>query len=516
MENVKKFAIQDIQEVRTEESDEFCYAKIKCLSTMENSHKVVITEDILRNNGDTVLGKWIICDTSLGENASHTNNQVIVGIVPRDSKVEYIIESDGNISMVVEAVISKIYAKPIYDMFKLYNERNVSCEFIAYDESEVDENGYTTISGFKIFAITVLGLAIKGSVPNANMKIVQFSEDKAEKYYNSLEEKSDLKKFVEKRKTQPKKEKEIKMEETMAEIVKTFAVDLDDLWCKLYDILRDKYPDEKDGYCSIYRIHGIYEEDGQKFAIIYTREDETMYKLNFGIEGNELIPSNEMIQVELTFVEKEGILTFEQEGKEEYMKFVKKEDEVKEKDIVMEEEKEVEIEEKAVEAEVEKTMEEDEDEKDDDSEEETEEFSLEKYATRQCSFEEGVKEFGESLLKMSADSVIETMVKLFNENSELKTFKFEIEKEQKNQKVSEIMFKVKDDLKESDYTKLFEEGKITEFSDLGYFENKVKAFAYEYTKNNKMEKTVEKEDGMLQFAIAEQVEIEPKKKGLWD
>ena len=68
------------------------------------------------------------------------------------------------------------------------------------------------------------------------------------------------------------------------------------------------------------------------------------------------------------------------------------------------------------------------------------------------------------------------------ENAELKAEKQKNDEEKKDKKFSAIMASVKEDLDEESYSKLAEEGKQLSLEQLGAFENKVKAFAYEATK----------------------------------
>ena len=72
MNNKYYFSIDDIQEVATEDSIEFAIAKIAVLSTKQNSHKVNITEEILRRDGKSVLGKWVIADYDGVDTTTHT------------------------------------------------------------------------------------------------------------------------------------------------------------------------------------------------------------------------------------------------------------------------------------------------------------------------------------------------------------------------------------------------------------------------------------------------------------
>ena len=135
MNELKQLSISDIHEVSTENSEEFCYAKICVLSTKPNSHKVLITDEILRRDGISVRGKWIVCDFNGFDATTHTAQEKIVGIVPHDAKIDFV-EEDGYTSMYVDAIISKIYAKEIYDMFKIHNFRNVSVEMMTNDEND--------------------------------------------------------------------------------------------------------------------------------------------------------------------------------------------------------------------------------------------------------------------------------------------------------------------------------------------------------------------------------------------
>ena len=99
-------------------------------------------------------------------------------------------------------------------------------------------------------------------------------------------------------------------EEEMVD-VKEFAVNIGDLWYDIYRKLEDKYPDRD--YGSIYRIEGIYQEDGATFAIIRRKDEEKLYKLDFEIsDENGIVCSDEVVEVECTFVEKDEVKKFEE------------------------------------------------------------------------------------------------------------------------------------------------------------------------------------------------------------
>lgn len=75
----------------------------------------------------------------------------------------------------------------------------------------------------------------------------------------------------------------------------TYTVEIGDaLWNALYSYIDKTYSDNNSEYpCSIYRIEGIYEDAGQKFAILQSRSEAKYFKMNFswteeGFSANDL------------------------------------------------------------------------------------------------------------------------------------------------------------------------------------------------------------------------------------
>ena len=90
----------------------------------------------------------------------------------------------------------------------------------------------------------------------------------------------------------------------MTEVYTTYAVEIgDSLWSALYSYLEEKYPDNNNCYCSLYRIDGIYEENEQKFAVIQHRNDMKYYRLNFSLTDAEgLNVADTLVEVTKTYV----------------------------------------------------------------------------------------------------------------------------------------------------------------------------------------------------------------------
>lgn len=95
------------------------------------------------------------------------------------------------------------------------------------------------------------------------------------------------------------------MEKGGTPVFTTYAVEIGDaLWSALYSHIEKTYPDNSRDYrCSVYRIEGIYEESGQKFAILQGRNDMKYYRLDFFLSDESGIAFSEsLIEVSKTYV----------------------------------------------------------------------------------------------------------------------------------------------------------------------------------------------------------------------
>ena len=531
MSNVLQFSINNIHEVTTENSAEFCYARICVLSTRPNSHQVLITDEILRRDGLSVRGKWIVCDYNGFDATTHTDKEKIVGIVPHNAEVEFI-EEDGYTSMSVDAIISKIYAKEIYDMFKADNFRNVSVEMMTNDE-EALENGDIPIKGLEIVGITILGKYINGSCPNANMSIIKFSADEAEQYYNNKSQQS-LKQFAEERKEKlklvshpmdkskgavdmgdwngDKVKNDLLKEKNFKTLAKSVCLLLEDGWEeKKKGALKYPVMNLKDG-------KWVYNAEGLSSARAYGEQHDPSV-------ADKAIS----IQKRLGLYNKED----KEDNMEEKKKFSESESKDTEKDVVMEEPKEEETKEMAQEDNKEEQPKEmgcgdetkemsDDDSKDDDKDDEQEDkeddddnqekkFSLDAYVDQSAILamlenetEERRNLVNQIVKEFSAEEILKKFIEMSKENELLKSEKEFNDNEKKEKKFSAIMASVKEDLDEKTFSELSNEGKELTLDQLGAFENKVKAFAYEATKNKK--DNIVKQDNIMMFGGQDSIE----------
>ena len=520
------FSIDDIQEVATEDSVEFAIARIAVLSTKQNSHKVNITREILERDGKSVLGKWVIADFDGTDVTTHTQNTHIIGIVPTDANIDFVDNPDGTTTMFVDAIISKLYATEIYNLFRQHNFRNVSVEMATANDQE-REDGSIDIDGLNIYSICVLGISVGGSCPDANMSITKFSEKSAEEYYQNTKSFS-LKQLAEQRNEKLKvtshpidKSKEavdmgswdgdkakddLLKEKNFNTLAKSVCLLLEDGWedrikgALKYPVMNLKNgkwvynaqglssaraygeqhdPSIADKAISIQKKLGLYKDNDSD-------KEEKMENKNLNFSDSEQDKDIIMNEEENSADEKDmacGDKKMAEDSEDEKLK-----EERKEEDNIKDEEKKM-----AEESEDEKLKEEKEEEKDIADEEKK--FSLNAYvdeAAMLTMLENETDEFKELAEKVtkefSANDIVLKFIEMAKENAELKAEKEQNDTEKKEKKFSAIMASVKEDLDEESYAQLAEEGKQLSLDQLGAFENKVKAFAYEATKKNGSDK----------------------------
>lgn len=204
MEKIIEFAVDNIQQLDYEHYDEaeYAIAKLGFLSTRPNSHKLDISEEVLRNCASSVLGKWVVADINplTGDATTHTNNQHIVGYIPETQDIEFVEDEDGYLRAYAQAIISKRYAKDYCAIFANDNNRAVSVE-MTVTTLEDDEN---TVTSFDIKAVTTLGKYVNPSCPQSDIEFVRFSEVEGNQYFKDLQKDTltSLKNFAKERKEQ--------------------------------------------------------------------------------------------------------------------------------------------------------------------------------------------------------------------------------------------------------------------------------------------------------------------------
>lgn len=448
MDNIKSFSLNDIESVETKDSIDYAVAKIAVLSDGKNSHNINITKEILMRDGKTILSKPVLAKYNkyIDDIMSHEVDEVMIGYIPENQEPQFIENELGETVMYVDAVISKIYATEVYNLFTKDNFRNASVEMSVKNERPSElKDGSTDIDGIYIFGITALGKRINGSDKNANIQITRFSEKDATDYYT--------------------KEKAL----WLSNELKRFAQSLDNS--------KDNN-DERTNPMEDNKLEQFAEENDKKDVVMEAEQPKG---------ESESEESKEMAEP------KEG------EAKAEDNKDMSAESVDEDADDLDETEDKKDM---SCGGETEKM----------DCGGEDKKFSLEQFAS-----EDSLKELSDEmaeLVKMeSADEVIAKFAEIMKQNKELseknaelvefqnKTFEAE-----RDAKVNKILAEVKEDLSVEQFTKLEEEAKTVEFDAVDAFANKVKAFAYEASKNKVDEP--KNEEGITLMASAEETVVE--------
>ena len=295
----------------------------------------------------------------------------------------------------------------------------------------------------------------RNALSNALARAVQNNEDavidKIKKIYKSLGLEQDG------------KEDDAKMAE-----IAFAAVDIGDMWGKVFDALHAKYPDGDWG--SVYRIEGIYEESNKKFAIIRRKDEDTKYRLDFSLTEEGLTLADEIVKVELEIIETDEVKKFaEPENANKYKKFEDRGCDEGEDD-------------------------DDDDHDDDDEVEMSADEMKDKISKMQCDIED------RDNIIMQKDAELE----------ELRKFKAEIEEKEKMACVDKLMSEVKNCMSEDKYNEFREEGVKCSKEELAGWENKVKAFCFET-----VQKTSKVDTKFMAFAGP--IEIQQNEpKNVWD
>ena len=180
-EQIVKMSLEDLPKFVNDENPELAIARLMFLSTRPNSHGFTITEDVLMKYASTVLGKFLIGNLNMWESdvTTHLQEPDIFGYMPINQEIEFVRASDGYLDAYVNAVVSKVYATKVYNLFTKDNFRNVSVEMTLRYADEQEK----LVESFNVCGVTILGKDVNPSVPKAHMEIIKFSADKAEKFY---------------------------------------------------------------------------------------------------------------------------------------------------------------------------------------------------------------------------------------------------------------------------------------------------------------------------------------------
>lgn len=532
-----RFSINEVKRINSSEyeNSEFAIGKMGFLSTRPNSHQLNISETVLKESAPSVLGKWIVADmTGVVDAGTHTEQEYIVGMVPRDQEVDFVYDEDGYLKSYVDVIISKVYAKNYCAMFESDNLRNVSVEMNVHT-SEEDEH---EVLDFNIVGVTTLGKHINPSCPGSDIVFTRFSETEANAFFEDCKKKcSNLENFMDQRKNKMSEEKKYKIDKSKealsdkpwGEVDKTKlrndimgASNKNTLVKDVYMLVEDGWEDAPSEHLKypVMELKGdtfVYNRDGLSSALGYAKKENVssvvskvekiQRKLGLFKEGKEA--DTEMSTK--YFDEIEGRKAWadvieevqEHEGKDAYVDSIEKDHIIYTKNDVryrVEADIKVDKDDKTVDADIHwDTVKKDKDQK----MSEKKEMSIDEAMAEIDRLSKDVED--NKNIIMDKDKQMKDMEK---ELSELRAFKEAADKQTLAASVESVMSEVKDCLSDDKYKEFRDEGLQCSVDGVDAWANKVKAFCFETGVKKKAQK------GTM-WSFANPVQVESKINSIW-
>lgn len=532
-----RFSINEVKRINSSEyeNSEFAIGKMGFLSTRPNSHQLNISETVLKESAPSVLGKWIVADmTGVVDAGTHTEQEYIVGMVPRDQEVDFVYDEDGYLKSYVDVIISKVYAKNYCAMFESDNLRNVSVEMNVHT-SEEDEH---EVLDFNVVGVTTLGKHINPSCPGSDIVFTRFSETEANAFFEDCKKKcSNLENFMEQRKNKMSEEKKYKIDKSKealsdkpwGEVDKTKlrngimgASNKNTLVKDVYMLVEDGWEDAPSEHLKypVMELKGdtfVYNRDGLSSALGYAKKENVssvvskvekiQRKLGLFKEGKEA--DTEMSTK--YFDEIEGRKAWaavieevqEHEGRDAYVDSIEKDHIIYTKDDVryrVEADIKVDKDDKTVDADIHwDTVKKDKDQK----MSEKKGMSIDEAMAEIDRLSKDVED--NKNIIMDKDKQMKDMEK---ELSELRAFKEAADKQTLAASVESVMSEVKDCLSDDKYKEFRDEGLQCSVDGVDAWANKVKAFCFETGVKKKAQK------GTM-WSFANPVQVESKINSIW-
>jgi hypothetical protein len=532
-----RFSINEVKRINSSEyeNSEFAIGKMGFLSTRPNSHQLNISETVLKESAPSVLGKWIVADmTGVVDAGTHTEQEYIVGMVPRDQEVDFVYDEDGYLKSYVDVIISKVYAKNYCAMFESDNLRNVSVEMNVHT-SEEDEH---EVLDFNIVGVTTLGKHINPSCPGSDIVFTRFSETEANAFFEDCKKKcSNLENFIDQRKNKMSEEKKYKIDKSKealsdkpwGEVDKTKlrndimgASNKNTLVKDVYMLVEDGWEDAPSEHLKypVMELKGdtfVYNRDGLSSALGYAKKENVssvvskvekiQRKLGLFKEGKEA--DTEMSTKYFDEIEGRKVWADvieevqEHEGRDAYVDSIEKDHIIYTKDDVryrVEADIKVDKDDKTVDVDIHwDTVKKDKDQK----MSEKKEMSIDEAMAEIDRLSKDVED--NKNIIMDKDKQMKDMEK---ELSELRAFKEAANKQTLAASVESVMSEVKDCLSDDKYKEFCDEGLQCSVDGVDAWANKVKAFCFETGVKKKAQK------GAM-WSFANPVQVESKINSIW-
>ena len=288
-----------------------CQIKVCYVGDEPNRNRSVITKDVARQMANSLPGSPIVGYYNTATKDFEEHNRTIklsngkfeiedatrpYGFVDMNAKCWFQKYLDDD-EVVREYLVTEGYIwTGQYEEARRIMEQGNN-ESMELDENTLDAswtkdaNGkpqFFIINEAVISKLCILGEEYEPCFEGSNITPIQFS-------FNDNFQKEML--------SMMKELKEYLLSEGGTQVFTRYAVEIGDaLWSALYSYIEKTYPDGEDSWCSVYRIEGVYEEAGQKFAILQNRNDMKYFKMSFTLtDDGGLTVTGELDEVTKTY-----------------------------------------------------------------------------------------------------------------------------------------------------------------------------------------------------------------------
>ena len=556
-----KFQLEDAVEYPEwcDNYPEHKFTVFKCcfLSTKPNAHKLDISDDVLRRDAQSILGNMLVAKIQNGDATTHLPSEIQYGYFPREQEIEFV-EEDGITKAYAYAVVSKHYSKELNNIFEFDNLRNSSVEMTVTTDKDEDEGKVVALD---IFGLTVLGKAINGSCPDADIKMVRFSVEDADAYFAKSDSLSNLKQFVEERKQLMTEKKTYKIDKskeamstadwgdydkvTMRDKIME-AKNRDTLVKSVYLLVEDGWKDAPSEHLKypIMMLDGdkfIYNRNALSSALAYAKQnDETevvnkikaIYKKLDLDDDSERKEDKKMAEIEFSAVDigdmwgrlysamrevrnwEYGIQGIYEEDNQKFAILIDDAKKLYRLDFSLTEDgltladEVVEVKQEFTETDNIKKFAEPENvaeyrladcnDDDDKDDEHEEEMSADEMKAKMTELEKDIESRDNIIMEKDA------------ELEELRKFKAEVEEQRKAATVESIMSECKEYMSDEQYKEMREEGMACNMAEIDGWTNKVKAVSFSAVKKN----VKKNNDGLFRFAAP--IDNNKKSNSVWD
>ena len=544
-----KFQLEDAVEYPEwcDNYPEHKFTVFKCcfLSTKPNAHKLDISDDVLRRDAQSILGNMLVAKIQNGDATTHLPSEIQYGYFPREQEIEFV-EEDGITKAYAYAVVSKHYSKELNNIFEFDNLRNSSVEMTVTTDKDEDEGKVVALD---IFGLTVLGKAINGSCPDADIKMVRFSVEDADAYFAKSDSLSNLKQFVEERKQLMAEKKTYKIDKskeamstadwgdydkaTMRDKIME-AKNRDTLVKSVYLLVEDGWKDAPSEHLKypVMMLDGdkfVYNRNALSSALAYAKQnDETevvnkikaIYKKLDLDDDSERKEDKKMAEIEFSAVDigdmwgrlysamrearnwEYGIQGIYEEDNKKFAILIDDAKKLYRLDFSLTEDG-LTLADEVVEVKQEFT-------ETDNIKRFAEPENVAEYRLADCDDDDGKDDEHEEEQEMSADEMKAKMAELEKdiesrdniimekdaELEELRKFKAEVEEQRKAATVESIMAECKEYMSDEQYKEMREEGMACNMAEIDGWTNKVKAVSFSAVKKN----VKKNNDGLFRFA----------------